>query len=235
MKIIYVGKESSGKSLMLAKRACDLVARNSRWFEKTNIKRPIYTNSPFSLEFVKWAETQNVPIINWTDLSDIIEISEADIFIDEIIKYFDARNWLNLSLESKHWLTQGAKSGVHVYGACQDFSQVEKQFRLLCNEVYQVIKIIGSPRPMKTRPPVTRVWGICMLRQVNPSTFKGDITTMETMGWPSFFTIRKHDTDIFDTSLRIRSGKLPPKYLRKQDVFKRDENGNVTFEKTVWL
>jgi len=235
MKIIYVGKESSGKSLMLAKRAKDLIDRNSRWFDKTGVKRPIYTNSPFAEDFVAYAESVNVPIVNWTDLQDILQVGEADIFIDEIIKYFDARNWSDLGVEAKHWLTQGAKSGIHVYGACQDFSQVEKQFRLLCNEVYQVIKVIGSPRPMKTRPPVARVWGICMLRQVNPSTFKGDITSMETMGWPSFFTIRKQDTDIFDTSLRIRTGKLPPRYLRKQDVFKRQEDGEITYEKTVWL
>jgi len=235
MKIIYVGKESSGKSLMLAKRAHELVDRNSYWYSITGVKRPIYTNSPFSETFVQMAESKNVPIVNWTDLQDILQVSEADIFIDEIIKYFDARNWSDLGVEAKHWLTQGAKSGIHVYGACQDFSQVEKQFRLLCNEVYQIIKVIGSPRPMKTRPPVKRVWGVCMLRQVNPATFKGDTTTMETMGWPSFFTIRRQDTDIFDTSLRIRSGKLPPRYLRPQDVFTRDVDGTVTYKKTVWL
>jgi len=235
MKLIYVGKESSGKSLMLAKKAHDLVDRNSKWFEKTGIPRPIYTNSPFAGEFVDYASSVNVPIKNWTDLNDILGIEEADIFIDEIIKYFDARNWTNLSLEAKHWLTQGAKSGIHVYGACQDFSQVEKQFRLLCNEVYQIIKVIGSPRPMKTRPQVKRVWGICMIRQINPSSFKGDTTTMESIGWPSFFTIRREDTDIFDTSLRIKSSKLPPRYLRSQELYKLNEEGEAEYIKTVWL
>lgn len=210
MKVVYVGKESSGKSLQLAKKAIELVNRNSKWYDKTCVKRPIVTNSPFSIFFVEWAASKNVPIEMWSNLEDIIHRDECDVIIDEIIKYFDARNWSDLSVDSKHWLTQGAKSGVHVYGACQDFSQVEKQFRLLCSEVYHVVKVLGSPRPMKTRPPVNKIWGLCMLRKVNPASFKTDTPSMEAQTWPSFFFIRKEDTDIFDTSLRIKAGEYPP-------------------------
>ena len=210
MKVVYVGKESSGKSLQLAKKAIELVDRNSKWYEKTGVKRPIVTNSPFSVFFVDWAASKNVPIEMWSNLEDIIHRDECDVIIDEIIKYFDARNWADLSVDSKHWLTQGAKSGVHVYGACQDFSQVEKQFRLLCSEVYHVVKLVGSPRPMKTRPPVNKIWGICVLRKVNPASFKTDTPSMEAQTLPSFFFIRKEDTDIFDTSLRIKAGEYPP-------------------------
>lgn len=210
MKCIFVGKESSGKSLQLAKKAHALVYRNSKWFDSTGVKRPIVTNSPFHPFFVEWAASLNVPIEDWVNLEDIIHRGECDVIIDEIIKYFDARNWSDLSVDSKHWLTQGAKSGVHVYGACQDFSQVEKQFRLLCNEVYHVVKVVGSPRPMKTRPEVKRIWGVCMLRSVNPASFKTDTPSMENNTWPSFFFIKKEDCDIFDTSLKISQGKYPP-------------------------
>lgn len=210
MKMIYVGKESSGKSLQLAKKAKELVERNSRWYSTTRVMRPIVTNSPFSDDFVAYAKSRNVPIENWQNLEDIIYRGECDVIIDEIIKYFDARNWSDLSIDSKHWLTQGAKSGVHVYGACQDFSQVEKQFRLLCTDVFHVIKVMGSPRPMKTRPPVKTIWGLCMLRNVDPASFKTDTPSMVNKSWPSFFFIKKEDTDIFDTSLKIKQGVYPP-------------------------
>lgn len=209
MKVIYVGKESSGKSLQLAKKARDIVERNSKWFKTTGIQRPILSNSPFSEHFIRYARIKNVPIEPWSNLEDIIYRDEADVFIDEIIKYFDARNWNDLGVDAKHWLTQGAKSGIQVYGAAQDFSQVEKQFRLLCNEVYHVTKIIGSPRPMKTRPPVKNIWGVCMLRQVNPASFKGDTVSMESVSWPSFFFIDRADCEIFDTSFKIKAGEYP--------------------------
>jgi len=209
-KIIFVGKESSGKSLQLAKQCKSLVARNSSWFQKTGVKRPIVTNSPFHPAFVQYAASLNVPIENWQNLEDIVYRDECDVIIDEIIKYFDARNWADLSVASKHWLTQGAKSGVHVIGACQDFSQVEKQFRLLCNEVYHVTKVIGSPRPMKTRPAVKRIWGLCMLRRVDPASFKTDTPSMSGESWPSFFFIKEEDCAIFDTGLKIAQGVFPP-------------------------
>lgn len=210
MKKIYTGIESSGKSLQLAREAYDVMNRNSKWYDITGKHRPIVTNTPFSSSFIELCRSKNVPIEEWHDLEEIIYREECDVFIDEIIKYFDARLWANLSLDTKHWLTQGAKSGIHVYGAAQDFSQVDKSFRLLCNEVFQVSKVMGSPRPMKTRPPIKRIWGICMLRRVSPTSFKGDTASMETIGMPSFFLIDKKDCEIFDTSVKIKPSKPAP-------------------------
>ncbi len=210
MKKIYTGIESSGKSLQLAREANNIVRRNARWFKKTGVLRPILTNSPFSDGFVQYAKDKGTEIVNWKNLSEIIFRDECDVFIDEILKYFDARNWQDLSLDAKHWLTQGAKSGVHVYGSAQDFSQVDKSFRLLCNEVYHVSKLIGSARPMKTRPSIGFIWGVCMMRRVNPSTYKGDTASMDSLGMPSFFPIVREDCEIFNTSLTIIPSEPAP-------------------------
>jgi len=234
MKVVYTGIESSGKSLMLARQAVEIVRRNAKWYKKTGVERPIRSNMKFSQDFEIWAFSQHVPIYYYRNLDEIIYETECDVFIDEILKYFDARNWANLTVDAKHWLTQGAKSGVHVYGSAQDFSQVEKSFRILCNQVYVITKVIGSRRPMKTSPPVKRVWGLCFIRQVDPKTFKGDSVNMETMGLPGFFFIKKEDTSIFDTNAKVVPSDLPPLKKRRRKVHYM-EGEEVIKEEEVWV
>jgi len=237
MKIVYTGLESSGKSLLLAREAKRLVRRNAVWYDKTGIMRPILSNMRFSEGFTEYARINNVPIEYWNNLEDIIYRTECDVFIDELLKYFDARLWQALSLDSKHWLSQGAKSGVHVYATSQDFSQVEKQFRILCNKVYVVRKIIGSPRPMKTAPIVKHVWGLCSKRGVDPRSFRGDNASMEnTELIPSFFMILREDTSIFDTNAKVVPSELPVKRKRQQVVQFIEKDGVTVAKETIqWV
>jgi len=209
MKKVYTGIESSGKSLALAVELEAVLKRNIRWYKKTGLPRTIMCNMPLAASFVLRARKAGIPIVNWKNLDEIIYQAECDVFIDELLKYFDARRWADLSLDAKHWLTQGAKTGIHLYGSAQDFSQIDKMFRLLVTHCYQVTKIIGSPRPMRTAPKVTRPWGICVIRQVNPASFKGDSVSMETQGIPSVMFIQRHYCEIFDTNAKIAQTELP--------------------------
>lgn len=209
MKTVYTGIESSGKSLALAADLEMVLKRNMKWKKKTGMPRPIVCNMPLSSAFAERAARAGIPLRFWKNLDEIIYLSECDVFIDEILKYFDARLWASLSLDAKHWLTQGAKTGIHVYGSAQDFSQVDKSFRLLVNKCVHVTKLIGSRRPMKTAPPVKHIWGICVLRQVDPATFKGDSVSMETSGIPSVMFIQERYTSIFDTNAKIVPSESP--------------------------
>jgi len=142
MKIIYTGIESSGKSLLLSKQAEKVRQRNIKWFKVTGLKRTMAFNSPMAPWFIKLIEESNINFKEFKNLDDILYLEEADIFIDEVIKYFPASGSSSLSNEQLHFITQGAKSGIHLWGASQDFSQVHKQFRLLVNEVYVITKLI---------------------------------------------------------------------------------------------
>jgi hypothetical protein len=224
MKEVWTGIESSGKSLQLSRKAEQIRVRNKKWFSKVGIKRTMAFNSPMSESFKQLIIDSNINYLEWKNFDDIGYLEEADIFIDELIKVFPANGSSGLSNEQLHFITQGAKSGINVYGASQDFSQVHKQFRLLVNEVHIVKKIIGSRRPMKTAPKVNTIWGICFIRDVLPSSFKGDSVSMETVGMPSFFFIQRTDTERFDTSYKIPLSTLPRKKLRKQVEF-CDEDG----------
>jgi len=225
MKVIYTGIESSGKSLLLSKQAEKVRMRNIKWFKVTGLKRTMAFNSPMSKEFIELIEKSNINYLEFKNLDEILYLEEADIFIDEVIKFFPASGSNSLSNEQLHFITQGAKSGIHLWGASQDFSQVHKQFRLLVNEVYVITKLIGSPRPMKTAPPVKYIWGLCTKRKVDPLSFKGDSATMDqTEGGMSFFLISKYDVARFDTSYKIPQSKLPRKKLRRQEEY-CDEDG----------
>jgi len=235
MKIVWTGKESQGKSLMLSKNAYDVMRRNARWIKMGLPPRTMVFNQPMSDSFRQEIENKGIGYLQVKNQSDFLFLEQIDLFLDEIIKYFPARGSEPLSPEQLHFLSQGAKSGIQIYGASQDFSQVHKQFRLLTNEVHVVKKIIGSRRPMKTAPQVKYIWGLCYSREVKPESFKGDSVTMETIGFPTTFLIDRVDCERFDTEYKIPQSTLPLKKLRKQ-VERYDGDEEIkAFERVKYL
>jgi len=164
MKVAISGIESSGKSLYMMMILSKIVRRNAKWYKSTGIQRPILVNFPLASPFLKWIQShKGVSVLYWENVDDLIQYENCDIFIDELGNYFDARNWENLSLNARKWLTQGAKRGIEIYGACQDFAQVDKAFRRLVNHLIHIKKLFGSRRPSATTPPVRFIWGFCLL------------------------------------------------------------------------
>jgi len=211
MKKIYSGLESSGKSLYLAKEAESILNRNAKWYRKSGIARPIRSNMEFSEWFKAKAEEQHIPLILWEDLDEIVGTHDCDIIIDEIGTYFDARTWADLTLPTRRWIAQAAKLGVEIYGAAQDFAQVDISFRRLVNELWYIKKLMGSPRPSNTKPPVKHIWGLCMMRDLDPRNYSETDNEFKTTSWiPKFFFIRRHDCKIFDTKQMIRRSRLQP-------------------------
>jgi len=236
MKKVWTGIESSGKSLQLSIQAEEILRRNIRWLSKTGIPRTMAFDSPMSASFIKRIEDAGLKYLFFRNKSDILSLSEADIFINELIKYFPASGSTSLSNEDLDFITQGAKNGVDLYCASQDFSQVHKQFRLLTNEVYVVTKIIGSRRPVKSAPQVKHIWGLCMVRAVDAGSFKGDSATMTSLSLiPSLTFITREDCERFDTSYKVPLSELPEKRVRKQRIVGYDVEGGVAYEKVVWV
>jgi len=205
----------------------EVLQRNVKWFKQTGIPRTMFFNSPMSPWFIKRIESAGIIYKEYKNLDEILRQDECDVFMDEIIKFFPASGSTGLSQEQIHFITQGSKSGINLYGASQDFSQVHKQFRLLVNEVYVVTKVIGSRRPMKSSPPVKHIWGLCFIRGVLPSSFKGDSITMVSDGLPSIYFINRLDCERFDTSYKIPQSQLPTRRLKIQKYI-CDEDGYET-------
>jgi len=219
-KIILSGLESSGKSLKPAMLAEKILFRNAAWKKKSGIARPIYSNSPFSHEFVETANSLGIPIGYWENLDDLIDLRDCDVFIDEIGTYFDSRLWADLSLDVRRWIQQGAKMGIELYGAAQDFAQVDLSFRRLTSELYFIRKIVGSPRPSNTKPPIKRIWGLCMMSELDPQGYdekKKRFVSSGIFSLPKFFFIRRQACDLFDTKFFIKRSKpLALKHLERR-------------------
>lgn len=236
MKIVYTGIESSGKSLQLSIRAAEVLKRNIKWLKITGRPRTMAFTERMNPQFIQQIKDAGINYVYFSNFNEVNHLEETDFFIGELIKLFPASGSASLSTEQLDFITQGAKSGVHLYAASQDFSQVHKQFRLLVNEVWVVSKLFGSRRPMKTAPPVKRIWGLCIMRSVAPSSFKGDSGSMDSVSWfPHPFLIHKEDCMRFDTSFKLPLSTLPDKKVRKQRVYGLDEKGEVEFEKIQWV
>ena len=223
MKVIFSGLEGSGKSYKLAETAAFLLYRNSKWNKITGKSRPIVSNMLFAQQFIQEAQEQGVEIKYWKDLDDLVLLTEADIICDEVGNYFDARMWADLSLDVRRWLTQGSKTGIEFYGGAQDFAQVDKAFRRLVSpgDLLHITKLVGSRRPSATKPPVTRIWGLCAVRKLDPLGYDEDKKQFSGGIIPSFFFIRKEICEIFDTGQKIVRSKPP--LLRHIEQWCEDE------------
>lgn len=230
-KIIFAGLESAGKSLKLAMVAVDLAYRNAKWLKISGKARPICSNLKFSDEFYDHVTKElGVPIYYWTQIDELVKYENADIIIDEVGNYFDSRLWQDLSLDVRKWLTQGAKTGIEIYGSAQDFAQVDKSFRRLVNDLLEIKKVIGSRRPSPTKPPVTRIWGLCMVRSLDPRGYNEDKKKFDSgQVFPEFFLIQERYCKIFDTTQKIGRGGYPR--LRHEERFCEDPKCN--FHKVI--
>lgn len=209
-KVIFSGLESSGKSLKLAMVAEKILFRNIKWLKKSGIARPMAFNFSLSELFTETARLNGIPIKFWENLDDLIELRECDVFIDEIGTYFDARLWTELSLDVRRWIQQGAKMGIELYGAAQDFAQVDISFRRLVSELYLITKLLGSPRPANTKPPIKRIWGLCSMVELDPQGYDEKNRKFVGAGFlniPHFFFIRRHYCELFNTKFFIKRSK----------------------------
>jgi len=208
MKTVYVGQEGSGKTLLLGRETERLIYRNLRLKKRTGQVRPIVSNIAYSAGFIEFAKNAGIPIREWGDVAELEHFEECDLFIDELGTYFDSRTFSDLPLATRLWLAQAQKRGVHIYGGCQDWGQVDVSFRRLVSSLYEVKRLFGSRRPSKTLPGSKYPFALALKWKVNPVA---DVEKLKTIGlFPSVVMMTKKDTDRFDTNARVRLSKHPP-------------------------
>jgi len=239
MIVVFTGLPGSGKSLKLADTLVNVLYRNRKVYEK-NLKkyeegktdvlpprRMLWTNLKFSPAVEEEFKDE---IQYWTDLRQLTVLRDVDVAIDEIATYFDARLWETLSLEMRRWLAQHRKFGIEIYGTAQDFAQTDKSFRRLTSHLFLLRKIIGSGDISPTRPAPKLIWGIVVVRELDPTTYDEAKSKFATQGMiPSLMYITRKATEIFNTRAEVKmSSALPLKHIEKEC-----ENANCTFHKTV--
>jgi len=202
---ICEGAPGQGKSLYTARLARRLAKRNKKWHEAGNPKRLLVSNIKFSEQFEKDFEGY---IKYWTDSEELTKLRDCDIIWDEIATEIDSRNWQNLSVEMKRFLSQYRKRGIDIYGNTQDFSMVDQRARLMISNVRNLTKIIGSRDISTTKPNPKYIWGLVMIRDViNYREVAPEKKKYELL--PSFMLIEKDLVSLYDTRQDIELGSPP--------------------------
>lgn len=214
---LVVGAPGNGKSLYMARTTRWLVHRNRKVFEKYGIFRKVRANSRFSKKF----ENECKVIVDgkeesfleyWNTMDDILRMRNVDIVWDEIATNMDAREAMTLPPEVKRFLSQFRKRGLEIYANTQDFSFLDKRARYFITDMFFLSKIIGSPDPSPTKPPVKKIWGWVAKRRVKPESMKAENPEqIQFTLIPSFFPIKKEDTEMYDTLDDIPASPPIPK------------------------
>jgi len=207
MITVISGLPGAGKSLKLARIIVGILHRNKKYFEKTGIRRHLYTNLALSRKVVEEYE----PFIQyWEDTRQLTELRDCDVIWDELATAMDATQWQNMSLTLKRWLQQHRKMGIDIYGTAQDFSQVDKSFRRLTSHLIHLTKLIGSQDKSATRPDIRNIWGLCTVRELDPQQYNEQKSKFESKSLPSFMFISRSDIELYDTTALVRQGEYPP-------------------------
>lgn len=103
----------------------------------------------------------------------------------------------------------------------------------MVNNLFEITKIIGSPRPSNTKPPIKTIWGICWIRELQAKNYKeDDKKNIDIIG--SFFWIQKKFCDIFDTTQKIeKSAPTKLKHIERFCEHFNNPNHTCQFCKTI--
>lgn len=245
MIVIFTGLPGSGKSLKLADSVIEVLYRNRSMFNRAYkqlaketglsvellkqqgvepLRRVVYTNLRMSVD----VEKEFIGFFQyWSDLKELTPLRDCDVVIDEVGTYFDARLWETLSLEMRRWLNQHRKFGIELYGTAQDFAQIDKAFRRLTSNLLYMTKIFGSADISATKPNPKYIWGLTMVRELDPTKYDEQKSKFEATGIPRFMFITRARTAVFDTRAEVKLSKaLPLKHIERVC-----ENNNCAFHK----
>jgi len=205
MIAVFTGLPGAGKSYKMAQTVIDVLYRNKKWYEKSGILRPIYSN----LKLSPSVEEEFKGFINyWSEPAELVTLRDVDVFWDEIATHLDSTQWQNMSLEIKRWLQQHRKFGIEIYGTTQDFAMIDKSMRRLTSDLLYLTKLFGSRDKSSTKPPVKYIWGLILVQHFDPTTY--DEEKKKSTGFPSFMLLNRSAIDIYDTTQEIKQGKYPP-------------------------
>jgi len=214
MIVIFTGLPGSGKSLKLADTLIGVLYRNRKIYEKTGVNRMLHTNLKLSQEVEDYFHGF---FEYWTDLRQLTVLRDVDVAIDEVATYFDARLWETLSLEMRRWLAQHRKFGVEIYGTSQDFAQVDKAFRRLTDTLFYLRKLFGSRDISATKPNPKHIWGLSLVKELDPTKYDEEKSKFATSGIPRLMTITREKTQVFDTRAEVKlSNALPLKHINRE-------------------
>lgn len=131
---VVVGRPGSGKTYFLAKQACKYLKQGKDCYTNFVIDIPKATQRGFlGKNPGKWTY--------WQEFREIINVENAEIFIDEAQIWMDSREWSKLPKQFRYKLAQHRHDGLNMWVATQSTKRVDTIIRELSNTVYAFKKV----------------------------------------------------------------------------------------------
>lgn len=220
---VYVGKPGHGKTIALMRKFQDECRRVERIFNKTGqrivIKTSIIPSPKIYARYAFYIEL-------FRDLDWLPNARDCVIFIDEMGTYFDSRQWASLGPEVIHSLRLHRHRGIDIYGATQEFTQVDVTIRRLTTRLYRCKKLFSTGEPLPNTPVSAFAFMLGTVALVKPEHREIETEFQETdFTLPSLYD--KDDFLSYDTHQEMDMIPLSPLYLRPRIVIKLDKENKI--------
>jgi len=110
---IYTGLPGAGKTLKLASVSLWLLRRNKKYFDKSGIRRLVYSNIKFNKKIEEYYKGF---IVYWTDIEQVAKSRQCDVVWQEMSEYLDSQQWEKCPVELRRWVRLHRHYGIDVYG-----------------------------------------------------------------------------------------------------------------------
>lgn len=227
--VIYTGKPGHGKTIALMREFVKVCKKNEKIFNETGFRRRVKTSIlPSPSLYARYAFY--IEIFN--DLDWLPYERDCDIFIDEMGSYFDSRQWASLAPEVIHALRLHRHRGIDIYGATQEFSQVDLTIRRLTTRLYRSKKWWSTKEPVKGQKQSFALM-IATVGTVKPEHREIDTEFQETEQ-NHLCIYDKDDFNLYDTHQEVSMVPLSPLYVRQREVVKIDVKGEEVSRELKW-
>ena len=90
----------------------------------------------------------------------------AYIIFDDMATILPADNWQSTPIWMRKMFAQARHFGIRIISNAQDPFSLDINFRRYCDMAFRFRKIIGSPDPDETKPPIKHIWGVYTRRKI---------------------------------------------------------------------
>lgn len=137
-----------------------------------------------------------------------------DCVWDEMAVELPSDKWKDTHPEIRAFFAQHRKRAIQIYGNTQDYMMVDINARRMATKVFESFKIIGSPDPDPTFPPIKHPWGIVAKWELDKRLIRADAQDRIRVSIvPRITWISKYLCNAYNTAEDIRPAEIELKHI----------------------
>lgn len=199
---LHTGNPRNGKTYGMTKVALKCLNEGLIVYSNYKInwygsKRRVWVWSEFRFKYI---DNDASNLRYWKRLSDLYEVENGIVIMDEAHVYLNSRKWMDLPEDFERKLYQHGKDGLHIIGTVQNIRRLDTVMRELIDYWYFYKVFPNVPRePWKAHKPLIFFqWQILMETDMAPRRLKK---------MPRIFFFKKSIANSFDTLAKITLDK----------------------------